>query len=129
MGRDVAWWMLLGYSRFAVKPLSEFFLGYFACFALGFRGLPISPRLALHEDEFHVVLDDSLWDIILLEKKRRERRVPDCKTNDRPRVTGSIRHPRTQHPLVLGPSFRTGDASAIESISLMTGSYGSPKTF
>ena len=59
-----------GIFQICWKPLSELFLGYLACFALCFRGLPISPRLALHEDEFHVVLDDGVGFIRLAQKLR-----------------------------------------------------------
>jgi len=52
--------MLLGYSRFAVEPLIELSFGYLACFALFVGRLPVSSRLALHENEFHVVFDDGV---------------------------------------------------------------------
>jgi hypothetical protein len=54
--------MLLGGCSWDIpdllKPLIEFTLGYLACFALCLRWLPVSSGLALHEDEFHVVLDN-----------------------------------------------------------------------
>jgi len=43
-----------------LKPLIEFLLGYLACFALFVRWFPVSSGLALHENEFHVVLDDGV---------------------------------------------------------------------
>ncbi len=53
-----------------LKPLSEFFLGYLACFALFLRRLPVSPGLALHENEFHVVFDDGVGFVRLAQELR-----------------------------------------------------------
>jgi len=51
-----------------LKPAVEFIFGYLACFALGLRRLSVPPWLALHEDEFHVVLDDGVGFIRLAQE-------------------------------------------------------------
>ena len=51
-----------------LKPTAKLILGYLACFALRLRRLPVSPRLPLHEDEFHVVLYNSVGFVWLAQK-------------------------------------------------------------